>query len=315
MIDKKFGFRRAARMALLTAAATGMAACDDGPIEPVLEDFVLAFGAVYNGAEVGCGVDLVGLGPSANVTVELSDLRFYVSNLRFFDDAGAEVEVELDTNAFQYTDSHGSVALIDLTGTGAGACAGTGLSYPEGTARVNASITGQTEVDEVHSMSFDVGLPQDIMKHVIADHTEAGAPSPLAEMHWSWAYAYRHLVMNFTVDMAGTLGEGYLHVGSTDCGGDGTRAMTDRTTCGRVNTPTVEFDHFHLDDMAALDLGALLNGLDFMVDQGGGGGMVPGVATHSSDTQPHTAVVFGNLGISTTTGAANAALNSAFVVH
>lgn len=314
MMETDIRFRRAATLGILTAAV-GVTACNDGPIEPVLEDFVMNFGAIYNGAEVGCGDDLTGLGPASNVTVQLSDLRFYVSNLRFFNHEGEEVDIELDTNEFQYTDSHGSVALIDLTDASAGACAGTGISYPEGTARVNASITGRTELAEVHTVSFDVGLPQEVMKHVIADHTEAGAPSPLAEMHWSWAYAYRHFVMNFVMDMAGTPGEGYVHVGSTDCGGDGTRAMTDRATCGRVNTATVSFDHFHLDDMAAVDIGALLGGLDFMVDGGGGGGMIPGVATHSSAAQPHTAVVFGNLGISPTTGSASAALNSVFVVH
>jgi hypothetical protein len=132
-------------------------------------------------------------------------------------------------------------------------------------------------------------------------------------MHWSWAFAYRHFVFNFTLS-DGTAGEGYVHVGSTDCGGDGTRAMTDRDTCGKVNTPKVSFSHFHLDNVVGLDLDALLAGLDFRVESSPGGPLVPGVATHSGASQPDTPTIFGNLGVDVATGVASAALNTAFVV-
>jgi uncharacterized repeat protein (TIGR04052 family) len=291
------------------------AGCGDSNQPVELDPFTLNFAAVYNDQAVGCGDQLQGLGSGQTVTVEPSDLRFYVSNLRFYDDAGAELPVELASNEFQYNSADGNVALIDLTSTATGACAGNGLSYPEGTARTNAVITGTTRPDEVHSLSFDVGIPQHLMKHILASHTDADAPSPLAEMHWSWAHAYRHLVFNFTLSDGGVAGEGYLHVGSTDCGGDGTRAMTDRDTCGKVNTPTVHFDHFHLDDVVGIDLGALLANLDFRVEQTPGGALIPGIACHSSPGQPHTTPIFGNLGIDVATGVSTAAGDLAFVVH
>lgn len=297
------------------AAAGALVACSDSNGPDELEPFTLNFAAVHNGETVGCGNVIDGLGPSGTVSVELADLRFYVSNLRFYDEQGAELPVELDVNDFQYHGDEGDVALVDLTGTASGACAGTGLSFPEGTGRTNGVVTGLTRPDLVHSIAFDVGIPQALMKDVLASHTDADAPSPLAEMHWSWAFAYRFLVMNFTVSDGGTPGEGYVHVGSTDCGGDGTRALTDRDACGRINTPAVRFEHFHLDDAVGLDVDALLAGLDFRVEQTPGGPMIPGVASHSSPTQPHTATIFANLGIDMATGASDAANDAVFVVQ
>lgn len=308
-------WRRAGRRVVLGAAALVGAGCGDSTGPESLEAFTLNFAAIYQGQTVACGDLLQGFGPSQTASVTLSDLRFYVSNLKFYDEQGGELPIELDSNDFQYSSDAGNVALVDLTSTAAGACAGTGLSYPEGTARTNSVITGMSLPDEVHSIGFDVGIPQPLMKQILATHTEADAPSPLAEMHWSWAYAYRHFVFNFTLSDANVPGEGYVHVGSTDCGGDGTRAMTDRATCGKVNTPTVRFGHFHMDDVVGIDIGALLAGIDFRVEQAPGGPLIPGVASHSSPAQPHTTRLFGNLGVDVSSGGANAAGNTVFVVQ
>lgn len=307
---------RAARtLASLGAAALIASACSDSTSPENLEPFTLNFAAVYQGNLVSCGSVMTNLGPGNTVTAELSDLRFYVSNLKFYNEAGGELKVELSSNPFQYNSKDGNVALIDLTSTTGGSCGGTGLSSPEGTARTNTVITGRSLPDEVHSISFDVGIPQHLMKTILATHTDADAPSPLAEMHWSWAYAYRHFVMNFTMADGGTPGEGYVHVGSTGCGGDGTRAMTDREACDFLNTPTVHYSHFHMTDTVAVDLGAVLANVDFQVQQTMGGPMVPGVATHSMAMQPDTPIIFANLGLDAMTGVASAATNTAFVVR
>jgi uncharacterized repeat protein (TIGR04052 family) len=301
-------------LASLGAAALVATACDSSSPEE-LDPFTLNFAAVYQGNLVSCGSALPNLGLGNTVTAELSDLRFYVSNLKFYNEAGDELPVELASNAFQYNSADGNVALIDLTSTSGGACGGAGLSAPEGTARTNTVITGQSHPNEVHRISFDVGIPQHLMKTILATHTDADAPSPLAEMHWSWAYAYRHFVMNFTMTDGGTLGEGYVHVGSTGCGGDGTRAMTDREACDLVNTPTVHYDHFHMTDTVAVDIGAVLANLDFQVQQAMGGPMVPGVATHSMPMQPDTPIIFTNFGLDAMTGVASAGTNTVFVVR
>jgi hypothetical protein len=67
--------------------------------------------------------------------------------------------------------------------------------------------------------------------------------------------------------------------------------------------------------VVGLDVGQLLSGLDFRVEQTPGGPMIPGVASHSSPMQPHTATVFGNLGIDMATGASDPANDAVFVAQ
>ncbi len=278
--------------------------------------FRLKFAAAYQGTPIGCGDQITGMGPEGTVEVELNDLRFYVSNIKFYGEDGQELAMELDENDFQYSSDAGSVALVDLTGTDAGACAGEGLSFPEGTARTNDGVTGTTIVENVHAVSFDVAIPQSLMKEVLNSHTAEDAPSPLREMHWSWAFAYRFFVMNFTMTAGDTPGEGYVHVGSTDCGGDGVRALTDRDECGHPNTPSVMIEGFSLNnDTVMVDIEAILAGLDFQVDAFNDVEepvVVPGVACHSSVEQPDCINVFGNFGIIISNGQSAPELDTVF---
>ena len=77
--------------------------------------FSLAFAAVHGGAAVDCATPMTGLGPDGQHTVGLSDLRFYVSDLKLLDADGAEVEATLDDDEFQYAGTDGWVGLVDLT--------------------------------------------------------------------------------------------------------------------------------------------------------------------------------------------------------
>jgi hypothetical protein len=193
------------------------------------------------------------------------------------------------------------------------------LGGGEGTARTHTAITGTTFVKDVAQVTFDVGVPQPVMKKVIAENTAEGSPSPLAEMYWSWNSGYRHLVFNFTVkDAANTSGEGYLHVGSRACGAMGMKALADRDKCDFVNTPAVSLTGFDLTkDKVGLDLRKLLAGLDFVsplydmnfmvIGQG------PGVECHSGPTQDDCPIVFGSLGVDIGTGSSTAASNTVFV--
>jgi uncharacterized repeat protein (TIGR04052 family) len=279
---------------------------------PHMHDFTVRFAAVDSVIEVGCGDTIGNLGPGGTASIEISDLRFYVSNIRLYDAAGDLLAMTFDSNEFQYATDEGNVALIDLTDSSAGACAGDGITYPEGTARTNSVITGMVDGHEIARVTFDVGIPQLLMKDVIADNTAEGAPSPLAEMHWSWAYAYRFFVMNFVVHDGASDGEGYLHIGSNDCGGDGTKALTDRDACGKVNAAAVSLDLDPERDKILIDIRALLAGLDMLVDNGGTA--VTGCECHSSATQPDCATVFANFGIDQATGSATANLNTIFKV-
>ncbi len=282
--------------------------------------FQLRFEAAGATGPVACGTDLAAVGPEAGYTVGLNDLRFYVSNIVFRDEAGDVVDATYDEDDFQYTGTAGWVGLVDLTSNTGGACADGSISFSEGTARTHNAITGTAIVEHVASVSFDVGVPQALMKEVISNNTIEGAPSPLAEMHWSWASGCRHFVFNFTLSDLNHTGEGYLHVGSTGCAGEGELALESKTTCDYVNTPHVMLDGFSLaDDTIAVDLAALLADLDFSVpDVHHGlvpkheGGEKAGVECHSSPDQGDCGTFYGNLGLDIATGTADAATNTVF---
>jgi len=292
------------------------------PEDPKPSAFSLKFAATANGKEVGCTDEIAGVGADGKQTIGLSDLRFYVSNLQLLDSAGKPVSFTLDSNDFQYNKEAGAVALVDLTGNTEGSCGGTSIAFAEGTARTHKAVTGATLVSKVASLSFDVGVPQKIMKEVIATNTAESAPSPLNEMYWSWATGYRHFIFNFTVkDGAGGKGDGYVHIGSRDCGPPDGLALEDRDACTFVNTPKVVLAAFDLEtDVVQIDLPALVKELDFIapiydpktfevIGQG------PGVECHSSPMQPDCKPVFSDLGLDMTTGAADASSDKIFSVR
>lgn len=284
--------------------------------------FTLQFAAALNGTAATCDQELTGLGPTKQHTVGVNDLRFYVSNLQFKNSAGEPVALTLDSNEFQLNMDSGSVALIDLMGNSSGSCAPTAVAAAEGTARTNSVVSGTTLVDEVAAVSFDVGVPQAVMKSVIGVNTPEGAPSPMSEMYWSWASGYRHFVFNFAVrDAMNSTGDGYLHIGSRNCGPPAGRALSDRAACEFLNTPQFSAPQFNLKtNKVSVDIGALLAGLDFVapiydpktqmvIGQG------VGVQCHSSPSQPDCPSVFSGLGVDPGTGVAQAAGNRVFVVQ
>ncbi len=282
------------------------------------EAFRLAFTAVADGKPVDCTTQISGQGPSGQHTVGLSDLRFYVSNLQLWDADGIEIEATIDANDFQYHGSSDWVGLIDLTGNTEGNCDALAISQAEGTARTNDGISGTAVLDDVASVSFDVGVPQALMQEVIGANTLEGAPSPLNEMYWSWASGYRHIVFNMTVTDGTETGEGYVHIGSRDCGGEGELALENQDSCGFVNTPTVELAGFDLaSDTVQVDLGALLQGVDFVAPVTDPVtmeviGETVGVRCHSMPMQTHCPPAMQNLGIDMTTGSATATANTVF---
>lgn len=276
-----------------------------------MESFSLNFIAKSADVDVNCDTMITGLGSDGTDSLYIRDLRFYISNLRFLDDAGMPLDIQLDSNDFQYNSEAGSVALIDLTSNTSGACdAGEG----EGTARTNNHITGVMADAAVASISFDIGISQAVMKDVINSSSAEDAPSPLNEMYWSWASGYRHFVFNFQVmDTLGTFGEGFLHIGSRGCGGDGLLALENKETCDFVNTPTVVLDGFNLDfDSVTVDISEALAGVDFRIAAQEGEQDSPGVSCHSSPMQEDCAPIFSNFGIDMASGSASAQTNAVF---
>lgn len=306
----------------LSAAALLTGCGSDDAETPEPRAFALSFAAVANGEHIGCEDTVDGLGPDGADSIGISDLRFYVSNLKLWDASDKEVPVTLDENDFQYSSEAGEVALVDLTSNTKGTCAGNAIAFAEGTKRTDDSVTGTTLVDSVKRVSFDIGVPQAVMQDVIANHTPEGAPSPLAEMQWTWATGYRHFVMNFAVtDAEGKTGDGYAHVGSRDCGPADGLALEDRERCDFVNTPQVSLDAFDLDEnVVTLDVPAVLAGLDFIspvynLDTFEIIGEGPGVECHSSPEQPDCPALFDHFGLDIASGKAKASRNVVFGVE
>lgn len=305
------------RLSLLPVIGMALVLSACGP-EPMAA-FALRFAAIVDGIQAGCTNEVGGFGPDGGVKVGVSDLRFYVSNVRFSDSRGKPVDLELDSNEFQLKTDAGAVALVDLTGNAEGSCAESSLAFAEGTPRTNGSVVGQTRLGEVSTVAFDVGVPQLLMKQTIATYTLEGAPTPLNEMYWSWASGYRHFVFNFTVQAGdGSKGSGYVHVGSRNCGPMAGKALEDRDTCEFVNTASVELTDFDFTrSSVGVDLKKLLGDIDFITDIRDPQtraviGQGPGVECHSAPTQPDCGLLMTRMGIDSS-GVAAAASNQVFV--
>ncbi|MFO0618400.1 MAG: metallo-mystery pair system four-Cys motif protein [Polyangiaceae bacterium] len=318
--------RRSSVVGLFVLGVSGLVGCktettDDGVDPPKESAFALKFSATLGGKPVSCGALVSGEGPNGKFSVGASDLRFYVSNIQFHDKDGKVVARTLDTNDFQLTDPSGEVALIDLTGNTEGSCAANAIAFAEGTARTNDVVKGKTVVENVTSVSFDIGVPQPLMKSIIGSHSLENAPTPLNEMYWNWASGYRHFVFNFVAeDDMGAKGGGYVHLGSRNCGPDDGLALSDRDACEFVNTPSVEVKDFDLaTDSVVVDLDAILKTIDFsapiydpMTFEVIGQGV--GAECHSSPMQPDCPLIFPAFGVDIGTGKADAAKNAVFGV-
>ncbi|MEO9946537.1 MbnP family copper-binding protein [Paraglaciecola sp.] len=301
-----------AATSMLSACGGSSSSTDDN--NAVAEAFSLDFKAMSGVEEVNCDTMFTGYGSDASYSLGVSDLRFYVSNIKFYDQYDVEIEATLDENEFQYQSEQGFVALIDLTGNSSGTCA---LESLTGTARTNTEITGTYLDTGVAKVSFDLGLPQAIMKDVIATTSAEDAPSPLNEMYWSWASGYRHFVMNFAIeDTNGESGEGYLHIGSRNCTGDGLLALETQDECDFINTPKVELDNFDpAVNTVVVDIESVL--ADVAFSSTSEGVTTTGVSCHSapSSVQADCGPIFVNFGISAETGDSLAADNSTVVVE
>lgn len=270
--------QRYAVLALLILAACGDDTQDAHP-------FALQFSAITDG--------LGTLGATGDVAATVTDLRFYVSDVRTTDADGTEHDITLATNAFQYGDR---LTLIDLTSDTSG----------EGTERTNAAVTGTARGDVRH-LGFSIGVPQDVMRDVIANNTAEGAPSPLAEMYWSWASGYRHFVMNMSLQSGTATGEGFVHIGSRDCGAGGAKALSDREQCTYVNTPRVELDVTSASSTINVDIATVLSGLTMRDEEN-----TLGIACHSAPMQADCGPIFARFGLDMATGNANAQANTVF---
>lgn len=184
------------------ALLLGLAALATAP-----QNLALRFEAVSGSQSVSCTSSFTGnLGGSVGTrTMNLNDLRFYVSNIRLLS-GETEIPVTIPSDGVWQTTG---AALVDLE-DGSNGCATTGTTATNNTVNVVAP-TGVSATGVV----FDLGLPDSLNQ---LENGTAPSPLNLNALYWSWAIGYKFTRIEFTD--AGAAFKTQIHLGALECGGD-----------------------------------------------------------------------------------------------
>ena len=228
----------ARRIAILGLLACSSACGDDGGGSDGTE---IEFQIKVGSAVAACGQTYDNLG-SGGDTIEIKDMRMYVSRVRLLD-GDTEIPFELRADGDLQSDR---VALLDFEDGTAG-CADTGNST------VKTSIVGTVPDGSYTGIAFDVAVPFDL------NHGDLAASEPpldVSEMFWAWAIGHRFLRIDLDVNAGANRWN--VHTGSTMC--NTPDMMTPPTEeCNRPNRVEVVLDGFTLgSSVVVLDLAPLL---------------------------------------------------------
>jgi len=165
---------------LVTALSLSLAACSALAPNNVSDGKVSIKFDLRNGAEqVRCGKNLAGLGVQ-NTPTQITDARFYVSNVVLINSQNQEVPVKLAADNKWQDDS---VALLDFED-------GSGNCKDGGTPDTNFEIKGTVPNGNYTGVKFTLGVPFE-KNH--QDVTKASAPLNIPALWWSWQGGYKHL--------------------------------------------------------------------------------------------------------------------------
>jgi len=272
-----------------------------GTTQAVSIQFAAVAGA--GNTPVNCSTTLTGIG-STPTNATLTDLRFYVTDVKLVTAQGTEVPVTLTPNNWQQTGASGDVTLIDLE-DGQFTCGG------EGTLETNAVVSGTVPTGTYTKVRATIGVPE-ALSH--SDVMAAAAPLDIMAMGWSWQAGRKFIKVevNPIGGVSTPLGGGgttsvptfNLHLASTDCTGPGNG--TD--TCAKKNLTQLELDFNASTQQIALDVAALFAASDIRTNQSDAVGCMS--ATSDLDCPPF----FGKLGLDIATGAQAATAQSVFRV-
>lgn len=273
----------AAALAALTACGGG----DDGP-KAVRVDFA----AVAGDTPITCASTLSGLG-TTSASGTLSDMRFYISNVKLVTRDGKDVTLTLDaSDTYNTTKGTDTVTLIDLEDK-TGTCAGT--------TAMNASIKGTVPAGDYVGMKMTLGVPLSL------NHTDQSADVSVTPavvnnashpgMAWSWAGGRKFAKIEVT-NSTWTAPVFNMHLGSTGCTG-ANPAAGQVDTCSRPDRVEVTLATFNPDTQkVAVDVKAMLAANNVTVNGGGPTGCMSG------STDPECPAIFNALGLDLTTGVA-----------
>jgi uncharacterized repeat protein (TIGR04052 family) len=266
------------------------------PLPPSTTTVSIQFAAVAGNTPAQCGTLLSGLG-STSVSAQLTDLRFYLTDVQLVNDQGVAVPVTLTKNEWQTTSDSGSVALIDLENA-QGACAS------EGTTAMNAVVTGSVPAGNYVKIKATVGVPEKLSH---SDVMSASAPLDIMAMGWSWQSGRKFAKIELNpVGGVGSTGAPVatysLHLASTNCTGPGNGA----DTCAQKNLAQFTLELNPSTQKIALDVAQLFKTSNLSANQNGAVGCMS--ATSDLDCQ----AVFTHMGLDLNSGEQAAVAQSVF---
>lgn len=281
----------------MMTTALALTACGGGGSEggssastPSTQKVSIEFAALAGTLPIKCGEKITNIG-NTSATVELKDLRFYVSNVHLMDAADKEVPITLDSNEWQAD----GVALVDLED-------GTGLCK-DGTAATNLKVTGTVPTGTYTGVGYTVGVPA-ALSH--SDFAAAKAPLDVQAMAWSWQSGRKFLKIEVNPDAGvttpatdttaeSTSSTFNVHLGSTGCTGAFTNGAV--PTCLASNRMAFHSHNFNATTQKiGVDVQSLLAGNNVTVDSGGPKGCMSG------KTDPECAAIFDKLKIDQASG-------------
>lgn len=229
------------------------------PVTPATQDVSIPFVAVAGNSNtpVSCDSLIAGLGSTAT-SAQLTDLRFYLTDVQLVNDQGVAVPVTLKTNEWQFTSGADSVVLIDLENA-------TGACGSEGTSATNAVITGSVPAGNYVKVKATIGVPEKLSH---SDVMAASAPLDIMAMGWSWQAGRKFVKIEVNpvggvLSGSSTVSTYNLHQASTDCSGpnDGT------DTCAKKNLAQFTLDFNQANQRIAVDIAELFSTTDIRVNQ------------------------------------------------
>ena len=179
---------------------------------------------------------------ASSAVASLSDLRFYVHDIRLLDESGNELSLALDPDNIWQSET---VALLDFE-NGEGDCV-------NGSPQTNVSVRGQYSGHAAGGLRMNIGVPEEL-NH--ADPMLAAAPMTYTPMHWHWKSGYKFMRAGIRLpDNDGF----WLHLGSSRCEG----TIGNILGCKSANRPLVDLPEFVAgESVVVIDLQRLTQGLD-----------------------------------------------------
>ncbi|MEX2125771.1 MAG: MbnP family copper-binding protein [Woeseia sp.] len=212
----------------LVLGASSIAGCS-APQQPVEIPFEVRFGD----RQISCDSEIA--------DIALTDLRFYIHDVRLLTAKGDESPVTLQADPLWQSDE---VALLDFE-SGDGNCL-------NGTQQINTLVRGHAAAGNYTGLSFRVGVPERL-NH--ADPLLADPPLGYSFMHWHWRTGYKFL----RAGVASVHDGFWLHLGSSRCEG----TATDGSGCRTGNRPEIRLPSYRPgEDVVVIDLLELVVAID-----------------------------------------------------